>query len=76
MPPAESSPHPVDHVIARLRDAIGRARRRGFTVRMEATGGGTQWCIVRGKVHLFLDTGETAGQQLSGLREATRAALA
>lgn len=74
MPPAAPI-LPTDHIVARLRDAIARTRRRGFTVRIEATGGGTQWCRVRGRVHLFLDSGETAGQQLEGLRSAVASAL-
>ena len=48
------------HVVARLRLTLALAARQGFVVRREPTGGGTTWCEIRGRRHLFVDATQTA----------------
>lgn len=57
-------------VVERLNQSVARARRLGFTVRMEPMGGaGTDWCEIAGRVHLFIDLQQSTSEQCEAVTE-------
>lgn len=63
------------HIVARLHDWLRRAHHAGYTIRREATGGGTVWCQIRGKMVLFVDTQQTAAEQMVAVQAILRDGL-
>lgn len=63
------------HVVARLHGWLRQAARVGYTIRQEATGGGTVWCQIRGQMVLFVDTQQTAGEQIAAIQAILRDGL-
>ncbi|MEM9827443.1 MAG: hypothetical protein AAF958_12680 [Planctomycetota bacterium] len=56
-------------VLDRRRDVLSRAKRMGYTIRFEPIGGGSRWCEIAGRIHLFVDLTETASQQIASVTE-------
>lgn len=59
------------HVVARLVQRIREVRSLGFQVRQEYLGPHVgSWCEISGRKIIFLDSSQTAADQLAALNEA------
>jgi len=64
---------PPLHIVDRLAKRIHEARAMGFQVRQEFLGGQQgNWCEIAGRKTVFLDSSNSAVDQLSTLEEAIR----
>lgn len=67
---AVGAPENGENVVQRLRRRIRETRRLGIDVRLEwLDGGQCDWCVIGKKIVVFLDSGQTASEQLAQLEE-------
>ncbi len=60
----------VENIVQRLRRRINDAKSLGCEVRLEWLDDSQgDWCVVGGKRTIFLDSGQTAAEQLTQLEE-------
>jgi len=59
-----------ENIVQRLRRRIRETRRLGIDVRLEwLDGGQCDWCVIGKEIVVFLDSGQTAAEQLAQLEE-------
>ncbi len=65
---------PPENIVERLRSRIGQARVAGFVVRQEVLGPHQPaWCEIAGRKTLFLDSTQSAREQLAVVDEVLHA---
>lgn len=70
MNPSSLDITPQPHVVARLRTRLLEARQMGFHIRQEFLDGQpAAWCEIGGRKTVFLDSSQTAIEQLASLEE-------
>ena len=55
------------NIADRCRQLVALAKRAGYAVRFEPLGGGTDWCEIAGRIHLFIDLQESTTEQVAAI---------
>jgi len=73
MTQAKSETLAKPHVVSRLANRMREARSMGFKIRQEFLGGQPgSWCEIEGTKFIFVDSAQSAIEQLSVLDDAIR----